>query len=159
MSFTRFHDEPVRIEKRLMISTNGGRYALMTPGPGNNLPFIADPHIRLEKWGGNYMKNAIGIEDDLRGLTRRSGHDSVDSNDYTKHSVYTDKISYPIETRVLVDESRAILPAFQYRQSEMYRWETPFLDPQTNIEIPFNYQMQSRIIEKDNYVEKYLSNR
>jgi hypothetical protein len=158
MSFTRYHDDPVRIEKRLMIGTNEGRYALSTPGQGTNLPFIADPHFRLQRWAGNYLKNAVGIEDDLRGLTRRSGHDDVNTNDYTKHAVYTNKIGYPIETRCLVDESRAILPAFQFREAEMYRWETPMLDPQANIEIPFHYEMQSRIIEKNNWVENLARN-
>jgi len=158
MSFTRYHDDPVRIEKRLQIGTNAGRYALMTPGTGNNLPYLADPHIRVQKWGGNYMKNAVGIEDDLRGLTRRGGHDDVNENDYAKKAVYSSAISWPIEQRVLVEESRAILPAFLYREADMLRWETPFLDPQNNLEIPFNYDMQSRIIQKDNWIEHNLAN-
>jgi hypothetical protein len=152
MSFTRYHDDPVRIEKRLQIGTNAGRYALMTPGPGTNLPYLADPHIRVQKWGANYMKNAVGIEDDLRGMTRRGGHDNVIENDYSKKAVYSGAISWPVEKRVLIEESRAILPAFLYREANMFRWETPFLDPQSNTEIPFNYNTQSRIIQKDTYL-------
>lgn len=158
MSFTRYHDDKVRIQKQLMISTNSGRYALTTPGPGINLPFISDPHIRLEKWGANYLNNGISIENDLRGLTRRTGHDGINTNNYLKYSANISKNTYPTNNNVFVEESRAILPPFIFRESEMYRWEEPFLDPQKNIEIPFNYEMQSRIIEKDKYTDKYLSN-
>jgi len=153
MSFTRYHDDAVRIEKRLQIGTNAGRYALMTPGPGLSMPFIADPHYRLEKWGGNYLTNAIGIENDLFGMTKRSGHDDTD---YTKAAAYTSVKSWPVEQRVLVEESRAILPAFQFREANMFRWETPIHDPQANVEVPFHYEMASRIIEKDAWTSDYL---
>ena len=51
MAFTRFRDDPHRIQKQLEESTYVGRYTLNTPGQGMDLPFNEDPHIRLQKWG------------------------------------------------------------------------------------------------------------
>jgi hypothetical protein len=160
MSFTRYNDDPIRITKRLQISTNEGRYYLNTPGWGDKPNYINDPHIRLQGWGANYLNNAIGIENDLHGLTRKTGHDEIESNNYLKHSAYdyTNTKSYPVNNDILVEESRAILPGFLFRDAEMYRWEKPLLDPQANIEIPFNYEMSSRIIVKDNYTQQHLAN-
>jgi hypothetical protein len=39
-----------------------------------------------------------------------------------------------------------------YKDLEHPRWETPFLNPQNNIERPFLYDVQTRIIEKNNFV-------
>ena len=75
MSFTRFHDDPYRIQKQLEESTHTGRYQLDTPGQGINLPFMEDPHIRLQKWGSNLRTNTTAIESDLRGLTRKLNND------------------------------------------------------------------------------------
>ena len=45
MAFTRFHDDPHRIQKQLEESTYIGRYTLNTPAQGMNLPFNEDPHV------------------------------------------------------------------------------------------------------------------
>lgn len=156
MSNTRYYDDQLRIQKRLQISTNAGRYALMTPGQGLDLPYVADPHYRLEKWGGNSMTNAIGVEGDLWGLTRRLTHDDINRNDYKKNAVYAMAKSVSVNSNVMVDESRTSLPAFLFRETEMYRWETPFLNPQANLEIPFNNNLQSRIIEKDYWTQNNM---
>jgi hypothetical protein len=149
MSFTRFHDDSARIEKRLQMGTIVGRYALGTPGPGEALPFIGDPHMRLQYWAGNFMENGVGIEDDLRGLTRRAaGHDS---SQYDKHAAYTTKKSFPINETVLVEESRAVVPAFTFREANMYRFDYLHLDPQANLEVPFNYNMNTDILVKDRW--------
>ena len=70
MSFTRFHDDPVRIQKRLEESTFLGRYQLNKPGPGTKMPFFEDPNVRLQSWGANLHNNTIEFESELRGLKR-----------------------------------------------------------------------------------------
>jgi hypothetical protein len=55
MSFTRFHDDPARIEKGLEQSTFAGRYQLDTPGPGVKLPYIANANTKMGgKFGDRY---------------------------------------------------------------------------------------------------------
>jgi hypothetical protein len=147
MSFTRYHDDTARIKKQVQIDTYAGRYALMTPMLSHT--YIEDPHIRLNTVAGNQRTNTIGVESDLRGLTRRLTHDNINRNDYQKNAVYSSPIEVQSATAPYVDESRATLPAFLFREAVMYRWEKPFLDPQKNLELPFNWNLQTRILEKD----------
>jgi len=150
MAFTRFHDDPVRIAKRLEESTFTARYQLDCPGPGINLAYESDPHHRLQKWGANVQTNTVNLESDLRGLTRPLNRDHMENNNYQSHAVHTSDMTntYPI-ANPYVDESRASHPAWMYRTVEQSRWETPFLDPQANLEKPFHSNIQTRILEKD----------
>ena len=95
MSFTRFHDDPCRIQKQLQESTGLGRYMLNVPGNGDKPCFMEDPYIRMQKWGANLMTNPINLESDLLGLTRNSNRDCLSENEYTLNSAKTSKINYP----------------------------------------------------------------
>lgn len=151
MSFTRFHDDPIRIQKQLQESTYTGRYRLGTPGQGMDLPFIEDPNMRLQSWGANKRTNMVGLESDLFGLTRPLNRDLIDANDYKKNSVTTTTVQYKT-MQPFVEESRASHPAWTYKDLEHSRWENPFINPQNNIEMQFNSNIQSRIIEKDKFI-------
>ena len=59
MSFTRFHDDPCRINKQLQESTDPGRYMLNVPGNGDKPYYIEDPYIRIQGWGANLRTNTI----------------------------------------------------------------------------------------------------
>lgn len=149
MSFTRFHDDPYRIQKQVSESTFAGRYSLNTPGPGDNLPFIEDPQIRLQFWGANVRTNNTNIESDLHGLTRKLNRDILN---YKSNAVRNDFIFYPEENKTMIQESRATHPAWGYRNIEIPRWEEPFLNPQANIEKKFYNNIQTRILEKDYFI-------
>jgi hypothetical protein len=151
MAFTRFHDDPHRIKKQSDISTFAGRYHLNTPGPGADLPFFADPHVRLERWGANTMTNTVNLESDLFGLSRRLNRDVVDINDYKQHRASSNMPSYADKPE-FVEESRASHPAWMYRDLEHSRWEKPWLNPLANLEKKFSHNIQTRILEKDNFI-------
>jgi hypothetical protein len=155
MAFTRFHDDIGRIKKRLDISSFSGKYAITTPGPGDNLPYIQDPQFRLQSWGANLRTNTIHLESDLLGLTRKLNRDLIDYNNYKNQAVNNEAVSYPENTETLVDESRATHPAWMYRDAIQPRWETPFLDPQANVELRFPNNIQTRILEKDSFERKW----
>ena len=87
MSFTRFHDDPCRVQKYLEETTNIGNYNLNVPGNGIDMPFFNDPHVRMQKWGANLSNNIVNIDSDLRGLTRGLNRDSNELNNYQKNSV------------------------------------------------------------------------
>ena len=151
--FTRFHDDEFRIKKQLEESTFLGRYQLNTPGNGTQMAFFEDPHIRLQYWGANLTTNNIHLESDLFGITRKSNRDLVKINDYKLHAAQTAPISYP-HMNPFVEESRASHPAWTFRDVEHNRWETPFLNPLNGVEIPFETNMQTRILEKEYFVRK-----
>ena len=150
MAFTRFHDDPIRIQKQLAESTFLGRYQLDTPGQGVDMPFIEDPQLRLQKWGANLRTNGVNLESDLRGMTRKLNRDYINTNNYLDNDVRTERQYYRTENP-FIEESRASCPAWTYRDLEQTRWETPFLNPQANLEKKFQSNIQTRILEKDNF--------
>ena len=150
MSFTRFHDDEVRINQQLKELTFPGRYQLSVPGPGASMPFQDDTHLRMQKWGANLRTNTINLESDLIGLTRPLQRDNVDTNNYKTQSVNSSQVSYSNQNP-FVEESRASHPAWMYRDLEHPRWETPINNPQANLEKPFHDNIQTRILEKDYY--------
>jgi hypothetical protein len=152
--FTRFNYDDARTQKALEQSTYSGRYMLNTPGQGVNLPFQEDAQVRIQTWGANLANDAINVESDLRGLTRRLNRDNPDMNRYDGPAAARySQMSFPTADP-FVNESRATHPAFLYRTVEMNRWETPIHNPQTNLEKGFHDNIQTRILEKDNYVPK-----
>jgi hypothetical protein len=149
MSFTRFHDDPARITKQLQESTGLGRYMLDTPGPGINLPFFEDAHLRLQGWGANLQSNTVNLESNLIGLGRPLGCHTI--NDvYTNYQVQSSRPAYT-SANPYVEETRASHPAWTYRDLEQPRWEEPFVNPQANLEKRFHDNIQTRILEKDYY--------
>ncbi len=153
MAFTRFHDDPHRIKKQIDESSFAGRYMLNTPGQGMDLPFMEDPQIRLQKWGANLQTNTVNLESDLLGLSRAYNRDLPIINQHTTNTAASKKISYTT-SQPFVDESRASHPAWVYKDLEQNRWENPLLNPLNGIERDFNFNIQTRIIEKDTFVSK-----
>lgn len=153
MSFTRFHDDSARIQKQMEQMTYSGRYQLDVPGPGAKMPFQDDAQIRMQKWGANLQTNVVGLENDLKGLTRKLGRDHIEHNDYTKTKAESLPIAYERE-RPFVEESRASHPAWMYRDLEQPVWENRMTHIQGNLEKPFHDNIQTRILEKDYYRPK-----
>ncbi len=154
MACSRYNNDQNRIEKRNAISTFAGRYALDVPGPGANMPFNADPHLRIGGWGANFCDNMMDINSDLRGLTRPLNRDLPDVNNYKTHAVKCSTNSYA-ETNYVPDDSRASPPAWSYRDIEMDRWESPILNPLDQLEKPFHNNLNTRILEKDYFKPKF----
>ena len=76
MAFTRFHDDPCRIQKYLEETTSIGNYEINTPGNGDKPFFISDPYLRMQKWGANLSENKTELESDLMGITRKNSNHS-----------------------------------------------------------------------------------
>ena len=148
MSFTRFHDDPCRIEKQLQESTRTGKYMLNVPGNGSKPCFMEDPFIRMQKWGANLQTNSINLESDLKGLTRTLNNDCKKNNDYKANAVRSNKINYP-SCNPTTEQPRAINPAWTARDLEQVDWYTLPLNPQENTCIPFMNNLNTRILEKD----------
>ena len=154
MSFTRFHDDKHRVKKQVEESIYAGDYFINAPGPGIDLPYLEDPQIRLQKWGGNLRTNTISLENDLRGLTRKLNRDEV-HNEYSKKAPVSSSVNYS-NVDPFVEESRVSHPAWMYKDLEQKRWEHPLINPQKqyNFDLPFKNNLHSRILEKDYHVPK-----
>jgi len=155
MSLTSIKNDPARVRRELEQSTITGRYLLNVPGPGINVPFQEDPQLRLQIWGANLRTHTLDIENDLRCMSRPLNHDLLGENNYKTVAPTTTAILYP-SAQPFVEESRASHPAWLYRDLEHSRWENPIINPQriSAIEPAFNWNIQTRILEKDYFVPK-----
>ena len=155
MSFTRFYDDDSRIKKRLQESTDVSRYILNVPGNGPTPNYFEDPHIRLQKWGGNLHENKFDIETDLRNVNSPYvKFCNKSSSDDFKNKYILDKTIYPNQ-ETTTHESRATHPAWELHGIKNDRWNMLFYNPQSNIFEPLQKTVSTRIIEKNNFVPKY----
>jgi hypothetical protein len=148
MSFTRFYDDPCRISKQLQESTDPGRYMLSVPGNGLTPCFMEDPHIRLQKWGANLQTNTINLESDLLGLTKRLNKDIIDQK--PTMIVHSNKVDYPV-CQPYTEQPRATHPAWMVRDLEQNNFQYLPLDPQENTCFSFQNNLNTRLIESDNF--------
>ena len=153
MSFTRFHDDPCRIEKQLQESTGLGRYMLNVPGNGDKPCFMEDPFIRLQQWGANLMTRPIDLDSDLKGLTRNLNRDCMAQNGHIEKSIGSKAIEYP-SCLPSTEQPRATHPAWTARDLEQVDWYTLPLNPQENVCLPFPNNLNTRILERDYFLAK-----
>ena len=154
MAFTRNMYDDKATTEMLREQTHTNRYMLDVPGPGNNLPFMEDPFIRMQKWGGNLMSNAVSVEGDLFGLTRNLNKDLIKDNNYNTHTVKTKTVDYPT-VNPITDQSRATHPAWTYREIEPSNWNILLKNPQSNVFMKFDNNIDTRL----NEIEMYQKNR
>jgi hypothetical protein len=154
MANTRFKYNECRTKKELQQSTDPGRWILNVPGNGSNMCYIEDPQIIIQKWGGNLRTNTINLESELRGVNRQIGRDCLGKDNYESYSVPNKAIDYPVCNKLFTDQSRATNPAWWYRDLEQVDWQSPFLNPQLNVCLPFQNNLSTRVLEKDYYTPK-----
>jgi len=158
MAFTRFNYDKCRTAKFLQETTGPGRYMLNTPGIGCKPCYTSDPQVRLQKWGGNlrYVPGGhpIDIDSDLIGLTRKLTHDCTNDGFPKKGVVISEKVNYVDCKTPITDQSRVTHPVWLYRDLEQTRWYPLFLDPQENTCKQFENNLNTRILEKDNFIPK-----
>jgi len=153
MAFTRFNYDDCRTIKKLQQQTDPGRWILDVPGNGSNPYYMEDPQIIIQKWGANLRTNTTDLESSLLGVNRHSTRDCLKDN-YKNYTVPNEPIKYPTCSQLYVEQSRAIAPAWMVRDLEQVDWYYPQLNPQENICFPFENNLNTRIIEKDNFTVK-----
>lgn len=148
MSFTRFHDDPCRIQKQLQEMTDPGRYIINKPGWGPNPSFMVDPYVRMQQWGANLMTNSINLESELLGLYKPLTRDCYQ---YQNFNVNTQSKNYP-SCKPFTDQTRATNPAWTARDLEQVNWYILPLDPQENVCMPFQNNLNTRLLERDYFI-------
>lgn len=155
MANTRFNYDECRTEKLLQESTDVGRYILNTPGPGVGIPFIEDPQIRLQKWGGNLMSatnnNQIDINSYLLGMNNTlskngcSYENKVPDIKNEKFATFESEITH---------QSRTTHPSWKYNSLQHENRNYLFENPQSYLNTTFNKNLNTRILEKYTYENK-----
>lgn len=152
MASTRIFNDKVRVEKQLQEMTDQGRYTMNVPGNGLLVPFIDDPHVRLDKWGANYAINYIEIDSNLKNLGRNLNPDYLQYNQYRQ--IKPDEPKYP-DKSFNIDTPYISEPKWNLRSIENERTFNVIDDNHKNIyRIPFNHSLGTRNFEKDLYCKK-----
>lgn len=146
MAFTRYHDDPLRIMKQLQESTDIGVYTMQVPGNGERMPFVADPQMRLQKWGANRHNNFVQVESDLFNMQHKLTRDCPRSSE-----VNSFPLRYPTEKKEVTSQSRTVAPAWEIRSVEHPRWEELREDYQARALIPFAHSDETRFSIRDNF--------
>jgi len=159
MAFTRFHDDPARIAKRLQQMTDPGRWTIAVPGNGDKPCFALDPQIIPQKWGANLWTNSVDISSSLLGIDKAANRDiptallqkenpsKVPSLGHVVRS--SSRIEYPVcDSFLTTDQSRVIMPAWTARDLQQNHAYILPNDPQQHTEIPFNNFVSTRVLEK-----------
>lgn len=158
MSFTRFNYDPCRTKKILQESTGPGRYMLNRPGWGDKPVFFNDPQVRMQGWGANLRGVVDGapidIDSDLIGITRPLSKDCAQKKYPFKGVVDSFKKEYPTCGKEFTSQSRATHPAFLYRDLEQNNRYPLFLDPQENVCMPFQNNLNTQLMARDNFTPK-----
>ena len=154
MAATRFFYDDCRTIKQLQQATDPGRWILNVPGNGEKPCYIEDPYVRIQKWGGNLRTNVIGLESELMGVNKPLSRDCLEKDNYKRFNVQSEEISYPKCNVNFTEQSRTITPAWMIRGTAQNNWEYPPHNPQANTCLPFQNNISSRIIEKDNFTPK-----
>ncbi len=156
MASTR--DDIDKIKLNVNQANDSLSYMLNVPGTGDRPNFIADPQIRLQRFGGNVSENVVDINSMLLGVNKQLTRDcptywTLTSRDPNFNDTYG-RYTYPEIGTAITDEPRTMNPAWQLRDLEQNNWAYLHKNPQENTEITFENNIHSRIAEKDMHAAK-----
>jgi len=131
---------------------------LNKPGWGDKPCFFSDPQIRMQEWGTNLRRvpggAPIDINSDLLGITRPLTRDCTKKDFPFAGVVFSMKNQYPTCGKEFTAQSRATHPAFLYRDLEQSNRYPLFLNPQENVCMPFQNNLNTQLLERDNFTPK-----
>ncbi len=158
MAFTRFNYDKDRYERTLHESTGSGRYHLNVPGPAHTHTVFDDPQIRLQKFAGNGRTVGLGhpidIDNDLSGRTRKLSKYCTNKEFPFKGVQNSVQTYYKKEKKPVTDQSRVTHPSHLYRDLEQNHKHPLHFDPQANTCLRFQNNLNTRLLERDNYRPK-----
>lgn len=156
MNFNRLNYDNCTYQHNLKQSVGVADYILGMPRVNCNACFHADPSMgAIDTLPAVKPKDAlVDIDSELMGLNRKA------SNCPT--AAYIPDLSKPEEARytttpiadcraISVEETRLSNPPSTLREQGWNRWEMLWENPQTRAEVPFRFNVNNRLIVKDNH--------
>ena len=160
MSFNRLNYDICAYKQNVYQSVGPGEYKLTEP-PNLKKPCMPQsPQIRLQGQGVSISKDMplIDVDSELMNLTRRATN--CPSKKYipdgsqcglTNANNLKNNLEHGEECDLSVEDTRLSNPACNLRGTGWNRWEWLCLDPQDRVLMPFDYNINNRLVVKDNH--------
>ena len=160
MSFNRLNYDTCAYKQNLYQSVGPGEYKLTEPPNLEELCFSQSPQVRLQKTGVSIDPNKplIDIDSELLNLTRASSN--CPSKKYipdgsqcglTNPKDKENNLTHGKDCYFDVEDTRLSNPPCTLRGTGWNRWEWLCLDPQERVLIPFDNNINNRLVVKDNH--------
>jgi len=151
MSFSRLPYDTCAYVHELKESIKPGDYMLKTPLSDNKGCFFPDPSIRLNTYGASLCdKNIIDVDSELLGLNVKNT--KCPSKKFTPSAEpFCNKIDMKDCSFLSSEDTRLSNPPCTLRGTGWNRWEWLCENPQTKALIPFETDINYRMVAKDNH--------
>lgn len=157
MSFNRLNYDTCAYRQNLYQSVGPGEYKLTEPPNLNEPCFAESPQIRLQRQGVSVdtTKPLIDIDSELMNITRDASN--CPSKKYIPDGSQCGKVNkqenlqHGKDCFFTVEDTRTSNPACNLRGTGWNRWEWLCLDPQDRVLMPFDYNINNRLVVKDNH--------
>lgn len=153
MSFNRLNSDTCQYKQTLAESVGPGEYQINTPPIACEPCYPYPPSVRLQTSGDSVDTNSymIDIDSELLNITRKAS--KCPSKKYLPGC--SDKNPAPLtnwkDCFSPADETRTSNPPCNLRGTGWNRWEWLCLNPQDKVEMPFDFNINNRIVVKDNH--------
>jgi hypothetical protein len=156
MSFNRLNYDYCQYKQTLAETTGACNYMLGTPSVVCKSDcFVENPSIRLQKNGVSTISNKPLVDVDSELWNRVSPNTKCPNLKYLpdcpSDQIASSYIHPPQCSFTSGDDTRLTNPPSTLRGTGWNRWENLNRDPQLNALVPFDLNIQNRILVKDNH--------
>tara|TARA_B100000795_G_C22799753_1_gene441221 strand:- start:2839 stop:3474 length:636 start_codon:yes stop_codon:yes gene_type:complete len=161
MSFNRLNYDTCSYQHSLAESVGPGEYMLTEPPNVTKSCFPQSPQIRLQRQGVSVSQNMplIDVDSELMNLTRPATNcpsrkyvpNGNQCNENNRIEEAKNNLEHGEDCFFPVEDTRLSNPACNLRGTGWNRWEWLCLDPQERVLMPFDYNINNRLVVKDNH--------
>lgn len=158
MSFSRLNYDDCAYKQALKESVRPGDYRVNVPFNFKKNVYAPQPSVRLQRTGASVDKKSflVDIDSELMGITRKNSKCSEDyyvpCSDKLQYGLSCgDSLEHGVDGFMPADDTRLSNPASNLRGTGYNRWEYLCLNPQAHVEMPFDNNINNRIVSKDNH--------
>jgi hypothetical protein len=153
MSFTRLDYDTCTYKHTLKQSVGTGDYMLNTPTIECQRCFSFDPAVNMQKGAGGAEcgdKPLVDVDSELIGITRKASNCPTEKFIPSREAFCTYK-TMPDCRGLPKEDTRMSNPPCTLRGNGWNRWEWLCKNPQENAMVPFDFNINNRLIVKDNH--------
>lgn len=153
MSFTRLDYDPCTYRTNLTQSVGPGDYSISTPSQQCSTCLSSDPW--LQGSGGVTIcreRPLIDVDSELHNLSRPATNCPAGLYHPSTQPFCPTNINFPdCRQAVATEDTRLSNPPCTLRGTGWNRWEWLCQDPQDRVEMPFSWNIDSKLVAKDNH--------